>query len=387
LPRSVPDAYRSVIMNSPPTGVAREQQIRSIPNCPRKDPLLVVKYRQSFTGIDPACVLSVALMSVRLMSVRLMSVRLMSVRKALLQTTMFAGVVGAVYLSTYRDVKAAELPLKAPASAAPSFFMPAVDGVNWKVGGLGGSLADRAIGGAQGSLSLPLGNQYGVQIDGTLGSFDGSFFGNVGGHLFWRNPSQGLLGVYVNHTHWDQFGGVHVTQFAGEGEYYWQRWTLQAIAGVEFGNSGSVVSGTPATGLITDSIDVKTRFFDKINLAYYLTDNWKAFVGHRYLGGKHALALGSEYALPLSGGKMASAFVEGRIGENDFHGVWGGLRFYFGQKDKPLIARHRQDDPINWDPDTLFSLTNSFNRSVASPTPTCPNGYINIPGEGCQPNT
>ena len=303
---------------------------------------------------------------------------------------MFAGVVGAVYLSTHRDVKAADLPLKAPAYGDPSIFAPAVDGVNWKVGGLGGSLADRTLGGAQGSLSVPLGNQYGAQIDGTLGSFDGSFFGNFGGHLFWRNPSQGLLGLYVNHTHWDQFGGVHVTQFAGEGEYYWQRWTLQGIAGVEFGNSGSVVSGTPATGLITDTIDVKTRFFDKVNVAYYLTDNWKAFVGHRYLGGKNALALGSEYALPLSGGKMASAFVEGRIGENDFHGVWGGLKFYVGQKDKPLIARHRQDDPINWDPDTLFSLTNSFSRTATAPkpsTPTCQSGYVYISGEGCQPQS
>ena len=52
---------------------------------------------------------------------------------------------------------------------------------------------------------------------------------------------------------------------------------------------------------------------------------------------------------------MASAFVEGRIGEGDFHGVWGGLRVYFGQKDKPLIDRHRQDDPTVWGVDSLFS--------------------------------
>src|SRR5262249_11716899 len=142
----------------------------------------------------------------------------------------------------------------------------------------------------------------------------------------------------------------------------------------------------PATGQTIDSIDVKTRFFDKVNLAYYLTDNWKGFVGHRYLGGKHALALGTEFALALGGGRMASAFVEGRVGQGDFHGVWGGLKIYFGQKDKPLIARHRQDDPNNWQLDDLFSLTNSFSSSSTAPvptTPTCPQGYVYVQGEGC----
>ena len=57
---------------------------------------------------------------------------------------------------------------------------------------------------------------------------------------------------------------------------------------------------------------------------------------------------------------MASLFVEGRAGENDFRGVWGGVKFYFGQKDKSLIQRHRQDDPINWAPKSLFSIVNSF---------------------------
>jgi hypothetical protein len=35
------------------------------------------------------------------------------------------------------------------------------------------------------------------------------------------------------------------------------------------------------------------------------------------------------------------------------------LRFYFGQKDKTLIQRHRQDDPIEWVPETLFSIVNN----------------------------
>jgi hypothetical protein len=116
--------------------------------------------------------------------------------------------------------------------------------------------------------------------------------------------------------------------------------------------------------------EVKTRFFDKIDFAYYLTDDWRTFVGHRYLGGQHALALGTEYALRLGGGIEASAFVEGRVGEHAFHGVWAGLKFYFGPTDKPLIARHRRDDPVNWQPDPLFSIVNGHSTNATGATNT-----------------
>jgi hypothetical protein len=299
---------------------------------------------------------------------------------------MLAGALGAAYLS----VNSARAEDMARTKASP--FAPAVDGINAKIDGLGGSLADRSIYGSKGSLSIPLGGQWGAQIDGVAGSFDQRFFGSIAGHLFTRNPSQGLVGIYVNHAHWDRFGGVHVTQVAGEGEYYWQRWTLQGIAGVEFGNSASstTTSITPQIGInpgipgvattFTEGYDVKTRFFDQINLKYYLTDNWDAYVGHRYLGGKHALALGTDYALPLGRGVMGSAFVEGRVGENDFHGVWGGLRFYFGASDKTLMARHRQDDPFIWGLDSLFSIVNSYFSNISS-SQFCSDGeLLNVNG-------
>jgi len=135
---------------------------------------------------------------------------------------------------------------------------------------------------------------------------------------------------------------VRVTQVAGESELYWGRFTLHGVAGVEFGNS---VSGPDTTNTFIEVFDSKTRFFDQVTLKYYFIDNWNGYIGHRYLGGNHALAVGTEAALALSGGVMASAFLEAYAGEDQFHGVWGGLRYYFGQKDKSLIRRHREDDP------------------------------------------
>ena len=296
----------------------------------------------------------------------------MRVRKALLQTTMLAGIVGATFLSI-RDAKAAE-PVFAPNYAA-------VDGINGKIEGLGGSLAHKGLYGARGSLSIPLGGLYGLQYDGELGSWDSKFYGKIGAHLFWRDPSRGLIGLYAGHTHWSKYGGVHVTQVAAEGEYYWDRLTLHGVAGVEFGNTATStassivphVPGTAAPGITTtmiDGYDVKTRFFDQIDLKYYWTDNSDTYIGHRYLGGKHALALGGEAALPVGvgGGRMLTAFVEGRIGEDDFQGVWGGLKAYFGQRDKTLIRRHREDDP--GPVDSKPSISNSHFTSIGT-TLTC----------------
>jgi hypothetical protein len=268
---------------------------------------------------------------------------------------------------------------KAPPPPASVY---AVDGLNFKFDAFGGSIANRDVEGVRGAITAPLSGPYGVQIDLGAGSLDGRAFGNIAGHLFWRDPSRALLGLYVSHTHWDELGGVHVSQVAGEGEYYFGRITLQGIAGVEFGNSvassttattiippGIGVPGLTTTSVFTQGFDVKTRFFDQINLKYYVTDDWDAYVGHRYQGGLNALALGTEVAFPVGRGILASGFLEARVGEQDFHGVWGGIRFYFGN-DKPLIARHRTQDPDVYD--SLYSLLNNQIQSGSSSSTTIP---------------
>src|SRR5262245_24960943 len=295
-------------------------------------------------------------------------------RVSLLSTTMLSGVVGGIFLATV-TVKAADLnPVAPPVYKAPpavyDLYAPAVDGPNAKFVALGGSYINRSLYGACGSLSFPLGGQFGCQLDGIGGRYDNRGMGAVGAHFFSRDPARGLLGLYAAHTHWDIFGGIHVNQVAGEGEVYFGPFTVRGIAGVEWGNSVFTTASTFATippvaggagAFITTTgiqgFEVRTRFFDKVDLAYYPLPDWKLFVGHRYLGGRHALALGTEIAAPIPGQVKAALFAEGRIGEGDFHGVWGGLKIYFGQKDKPLIRRHREDDPKDWTPEALGSIT------------------------------
>ncbi len=290
-------------------------------------------------------------------------------------TSMLTGVVGAYFLSTF-SVQAADAAVKAPYAPPPPF--PAVDGVNWKGELFGGVLHEDGFGGVKGAVTIPLATRYGLQLDGIAGGATGDFFGQVGAHLFWRDPAVGLLGLYASYTHLDRIGGVHASHFAVEGEYYNGPWTLQGIVGIESGsNKTALISPT-----VFETYDIKTRFFDQINLHYYYNENARVTVGHRYLGGKHALALGGEWAIPLAPRNMASFSLEGRIGEDDYKGVWAGLKVYFGQRDKPLIARHRQDDPTIW-----MGIPTILNSLKKSPNAVCPPGEIFDPEFGaCVPD-
>jgi hypothetical protein len=70
-----------------------------------------------------------------------------------------------------------------------SVFAPAVDAVNGKFDGFAGTVAGKSVAGVNGSVTVPLGGQYGAQFDGSIGSLDGSTFAAGAGHLFWRDPS------------------------------------------------------------------------------------------------------------------------------------------------------------------------------------------------------
>lgn len=236
--------------------------------------------------------------------------------------------------------------------------LPAVSGINGKISLLGGSLFDEGYGALAGSISIPVATRYGLQLDAAVGTHDGEFIGGGAAHLFWRDPSVGLLGLYGSHTHYDEFDGS-VSRIGVEAEYYWDQVTLKGVVGAEFFD-----------------VDIPTvvddeNFFAFSDLSYYPMENLELSVGHRYTAETHALALGVEYQLDqqmFSSG--VALFAEGRIGENDYEGVWGGVTFYIGD-DKTLIRRHREDDPDDWGEDNFLGGTvagdcDSIDRSKVS---------------------
>lgn len=269
-----------------------------------------------------------------------------------------------------------------------NIWQPAVDGINGKVAAFGGGYANKNFDGGTASITLPLGGQFGAQFDGALASLNNQTFDQGGVHLFWRNPANGLLGVYADHIYWSQWGGVNVSHIAGEGEAYLGRWTIGGSVGVEFGNNASALFSTNSTvaiplGSITTTTTTAmlqnvTRFYDRLTISYYLTDNWRASLGHRYLGGRNAASFSTEYAIPMHSSMMPALFAEARLGEgSNNYGAWAGLRIYFGGHDKTLIRRNREDDPgSDNSPDTIFSILNTLGPGSTSTMGTCTGGEV-----------
>jgi len=269
------------------------------------------------------------------------------------------------YPSAHRAHRAHPPSYPGAALANPPSY-PAAFNARWQ--GFGGSLANQTLAGSIGSVAAPLAGPLAFQFDSLAGSYGGELVGAAAGHLFWRSPSVGLFGVYGANTILNQFGGVSATQVALESERYWNNWSFGGLAGVEFGNNKSDIIATTA-GTSFDAYNVKTRFFDYADVSYYLTDNLKVSAGHRYLGGQNAAAFGGEYAFPVGHGMTGAFFAEGRVGENNMHGVWGGLTFYFGPQGKTLIEHERQETIVNRLPDSLFTITNSERKRFAGPPP------------------
>ena len=214
---------------------------------------------------------------------------------------------------------------------------PAVSKVNWKLdvsgggaepgynlGGIPFSSGDiETVFKVRGAVSIPIAYSYGLQLDGAVGSYDGSVFGHGAAHLFWRDPDVALFGGYASWTHWN---GVDAYRVGIEGEYYAGNVTLSGLIGSEFG-------------------DVDNELFSYAELSFYAMDDLKLSIGHHYapeVG--HMLTTGAEYQFRSTPSAGYAVYAEADFGENGYQSIFGGFKMYFGDS-KSLIRRHREDDP------------------------------------------
>jgi len=238
--------------------------------------------------------------------------------------------------STLRGWRAAAAALAATVGATSVAVAqaPAVYGLNGKIDARGGFThfeaqgVDGLAGFVTGAVSAPLGTSFGVQVDAAAGIADGTFYWGAGGHMFWRDPSKGLLGLF------GQISEVHKGQLyrAGvEGEYYLSNVTLGGHAGYEIGNDSRRVH-------IDDGV------IAGVNLKFYATDNFMMKVG----GGIEAKSwygrAGFEYQPGFAALPGLSIFADGGAGSDHLSYALAGIRLYFGAN-KSLIRRHREDDP------------------------------------------
>lgn len=215
----------------------------------------------------------------------------------------------------------------------------AVSAPNGKIAIFGGGDDEGGVIAGEASYTMPIGHAFGLQFDGLVGDVgrvdDGIAQGAA--HLFWRDPSRGLLGLYGSALTVDS---SNMFRIGGEGQLYLNRISLEGMIGWDEADddSSTHLSGT---------------------FAYYMSDNTRAYGGVRYedwrdgsikgvgtvgfVGFEHQMGWGNDQ-------RGYSLFGEARFGENDYTAAWGGLRIYFGEN-KSLIRRHREDDPFTVIPD------------------------------------
>ncbi|MEM9330716.1 MAG: hypothetical protein AAGA53_05280 [Pseudomonadota bacterium] len=220
--------------------------------------------------------------------------------------------------------------------------LPAVDGLNGKLDfsylnfDTSASADDVGGGVVIGSLSTPIGEQFGFQVDVGFGNFDGSnaapdidTFG-IGGHLFTRDPDVGLLGIYGDYVELD-FGAVDVSsiQVGVEAEFYLDQVSLEAFVG-----SNTVEAG--ANDQTFASLD--------FTVGYYVNDDFRIEGGVTREFNQTVGSVGFETILPTDDNNL-SVYANASFGD-DQESVRAGVRVYLGQSTKSLKDRHRQDDPF-----------------------------------------
>jgi hypothetical protein len=276
------------------------------------------------------------------------------------------------------------------------YFVPTIT----KIEAFGGALTQDwpgsswgGQGGAIGTVVVPLNENYAIQFDGLVGGEPNSFVSGLTTHAYWADTKNGLLGFYGAGQYRGENGSEGILQLGGEGNVYINRFTVAAIAGAETNAAGTGANVTTSgytgqdgygfgCGIFGCGIKAsngmgslfemnnmrqrffaQTRFFDHVELDYYPIDDLQLSAAHEYTGGMHSAVLGGEYLFRTGSGWAPSFYLEGSIGEQA--SIIAGLRIYFGDDDKSLILRHREDDPTTHLRRSLETSANLHSRRGA----------------------
>ena len=207
--------------------------------------------------------------------------------------------------------------------------LPAVSGPNGKVELGGGwtdidSLSSDEVFRGGAAFSFPVGDMFGIQADLTaLDAFGDTAVGGAG-HFFTRDPNSYLFGVYGGYV---DAGPADMWYVGPEAELYLDNISIEAIG-----------------GFMDLTHDSGSEFYALGKVALYATDNLRLSIGASTVADFESANAALEWFMGDSG-LPVSLTVQGRLGEDGFTSIMGGLSLYFGGEDKSLIRRHREDDP------------------------------------------
>jgi len=263
--------------------------------------------------------------------------------------------LGTAGACSWQAASAADLVLDPGTIVQPDTQLPAVSGLNGKWEFDPGFLTGGGLIRAAGSLSVPLGDRFGVQGDAmaTWTSNQGLIYAGAL-HAFTRDPQRYLAGLTGGIV---VAPGATLTAIGGEGELYLDQFSLEGWAG--FANLNYV---DPAM------LD-KNGLFAIGDMAYYATPDWRFQLGGSYVLGDLSAHAGTEYLFRGLGAPI-SGVADARYHANGSYTFTVGIKGYFGGNDdnKSLIDRHRQDDP----PDRAIDLFNAAGSQLFATAPGAP---------------
>lgn len=259
-----------------------------------------------------------------------------------------SGILGAFALTAFAgQAIAADLLDPTPVSEQEFEDAPpatSVDALNFEFSVLAGSYQRNVLGSASNVMfttslatPMPFFERFGAQIDAAIGAYDGDFTSSAAAlHLFWRDPSQGMIGIYGD---WAYVNPEHAGRIGGEFAVYNGQWTLEVLAGIQFGQH------------------VFTEFIDEVDLSYYFDDNTRGSVGHRLTSRGHVGNVSFEHLMVDQGLDGWSVFGELEAGEDSYVAGWGGIRYALGSTTSSLIERDRQSSVQVRIPRNIASVT------------------------------
>jgi hypothetical protein len=217
---------------------------------------------------------------------------------------------------------------------------PAVSELNGKLDYAGGLMNSFEGHNFDASIALPVTHQFGFQADALYSRIsDQDFYGGAG-HLFWRDPGIGLVGLTGGYLY---RSGVDTFQVGAEGEYYLDCFTFGLFAGVgqiNYANRAPFIETNP------------TRFVGSVSVGCYPISNLLVSASYTTAFRENMVKGNLEYQTPIRGLALTA---EAALGNNGYDHLLFGVRYYFGAN-KSLRERHRQDDPPGLMHQILYGL-------------------------------
>lgn len=205
----------------------------------------------------------------------------------------------------------------------------AVSKLNGKLGASHGSMNSNSGSNIEASVTLPVGDDFGFQVDGLYTEVGNVNFSGIGAHLFWRDPKKSMLGIIVGGVFGDYVDSAEISM---EGEYYFDRITAGMTAGVS-----SIKYDINVPFIDTE----KRRAVGKLSLGFYPSNDFLISMAAERRFSNSYYSINLEYQLPESG---FSFYANAMQGDYDYDHALIGIRYYFGDT-KSLKSRHRYDDP------------------------------------------